>query len=232
MDSTSNECFTVSLFGAFSAGKSSFANALLGDDVLPTSPHPTTATVTTVTKSTEESKHGSVHVTYKSYDELDKELASISRLLAVQLSLKSIQSFRVKTFKGDTAAKKQALSYVETLQTSLKEKELLLATVETVSIATLSDLVANESTACLISNVLIHYDCHLTEKGLTLVDTPGVNSINGRHTNVAYEQVKQSDAIFYVTYYNHSFSKADAQFIEQLGKINQQFTSKKNCILF
>nr|WP_239586801.1 dynamin family protein [Shouchella xiaoxiensis] len=227
MDSTSNERFTVSLFGAFSAGKSSFANALLGDDVLPTSPHPTTATVTTVTKSTEESKHGSVHVTYKSYDELDKELASISRLLAVQLSLKSIQSFRVKTFKGDTAAKKQALSYVETLQTSLKEKELLLATVETVSIATLSDLVANESTACLISNVLIHYDCHLTEKGLTLVDTPGVNSINGRHTNVAYEQVKQSDAIFYVTYYNHSFSKADAQFIEQLGKINQQFTSKK-----
>lgn len=227
LDSMKNEQFTISLFGAFSAGKSSFANALLGDDVLPTSPHPTTATVTTVTKSTKEAGHGTVIVTYKRYDELEKELSSISRLLAVSLSVKTIHSFRARTFKGDTAAKKQALSYVETLQKSLKEKEILLASEETVSFATLSDLVANESTACLISNVLIHYDCHLTQKGLTLVDTPGVNSINGRHTNVAYEQVKQSDAIFYVTYYNHSFSKADAQFIEQLGKINQQFTSKK-----
>lgn len=30
--------FTVALFGAFSAGKSSFANALLGEKVLPVSP--------------------------------------------------------------------------------------------------------------------------------------------------------------------------------------------------
>ncbi|WP_153944900.1 dynamin family protein, partial [Acinetobacter baumannii] len=32
--------YTIALFGAFSAGKSSFANALLGDNVLPVSPHP------------------------------------------------------------------------------------------------------------------------------------------------------------------------------------------------
>ena len=31
--------FTVALFGAFSAGKSSFANALLGEKVLPVSPN-------------------------------------------------------------------------------------------------------------------------------------------------------------------------------------------------
>ncbi|WP_157890051.1 dynamin family protein, partial [Paenibacillus sp. DMB5] len=37
--------FTLALFGAFSAGKSSFANALLGEDVLPVSPHPATAAV-------------------------------------------------------------------------------------------------------------------------------------------------------------------------------------------
>ncbi|MDR4458811.1 dynamin family protein, partial [Bacillus tropicus] len=37
--------FTVALVGAFSAGKSSFANALLGEKVLQGSPNPTTATI-------------------------------------------------------------------------------------------------------------------------------------------------------------------------------------------
>src|SRR5690606_5055278 len=37
--------FTVALFGAFSAGKSSFSNALIGDRVLPVSPNPTTAAI-------------------------------------------------------------------------------------------------------------------------------------------------------------------------------------------
>ena len=37
--------FTVALFGAFSAGKSSFSNALIGENVLPVSPNPTTAAI-------------------------------------------------------------------------------------------------------------------------------------------------------------------------------------------
>ena len=37
--------FTVALFGAFSAGKSSFSNALIGEKVLPVSPNPTTAAI-------------------------------------------------------------------------------------------------------------------------------------------------------------------------------------------
>ena len=46
--------FTVALFGAFSAGKSSFANALLGEKVLPVSPNPTTATINQILPVTEE----------------------------------------------------------------------------------------------------------------------------------------------------------------------------------
>ena len=37
--------FTIALFGAFSAGKSSFSNALIGENVLPVSPNPTTAAI-------------------------------------------------------------------------------------------------------------------------------------------------------------------------------------------
>ena len=37
--------FTIALFGAFSAGKSSLANALIGEAALPVSPNPTTAAI-------------------------------------------------------------------------------------------------------------------------------------------------------------------------------------------
>lgn len=219
--------FTISLFGAFSAGKSSFANALIGDEVLPTSPHPTTAAVTTVTASMEGFPHGTVVITYKSYQHLEEELTSISKLVSVKLTPDNIRNIRISTIKADTAGKKQAIAYLKTLQESLKNQELLLATTKNVTLDQLASMIANEDVACLIAEAKIYYDCQLTKAGLTLVDTPGVNSIHGRHTNVAYTHIEKSDAIFYVTYYNHSFSKADAQFIEQLGKINQQFSTKQ-----
>src|SRR5699024_7147406 len=41
-----NQQLTIALFGAFSAGKSSFANALMGEHILPSSPNPMTAAIT------------------------------------------------------------------------------------------------------------------------------------------------------------------------------------------
>ncbi|WP_083465293.1 dynamin family protein [Thalassobacillus sp. C254] len=64
----------MSLFGAFSAGKSSFGNALLGDTVLPVSPHPTTATVNRVRKPDKEHSHGTVKVFVKSEEFLNNEI--------------------------------------------------------------------------------------------------------------------------------------------------------------
>lgn len=221
------ETYTISLFGAFSAGKSSFANALLGDDVLPTSPHPTTATVTTVSRPTTTYAHGTVIVTYKKKDDIGAEVASLARWLAMDLTLDSLASCRLQASKGKTNAEKQALAYLQTLQASLRENNNVLETSREVSLSTLQTFVADEATACLIATVDIYYACKLTEAGMTLVDTPGVHSIHGRHTQVAYQQIERSDAIFYVTYYNHAFSKADAQFLEQLAKMNTHFATNK-----
>ncbi len=77
---------------------------------------------------------------------------------------------------------------------------------------TLEQLIAEESYASLIEHVTIYFDCPFTQAGMTLVDTPGVNSIHGRHTDVAFQQLRKSDAVFYLTYYNHAFSKADQHF--------------------
>src|SRR5699024_2762083 len=60
-----------------------------------------------------------------------------------------------------------------------------------------------------------------------LVDTPGADSINARHTDVAFEYIKNSDAILFVTYYNHAFSKADREFLIQLGRVKDAFELDK-----
>ena len=77
----------------------------------------------------------------------------------------------------------------------------------------------------------MYYDCELTRKGVTLVDTPGADSINARHTGVAFEYIKNSDAILFVTYYNHAFSKADREFLIQLGRVKGYVCNWIKCFL-
>ena len=100
----------------------------------------------------------------------------------------------------------------ETIQTNLEE---------------FSSFVANEEKSCLVEWIEVYYDCELTQKGITLVDTPGADSINARHTGVAFEYIKNSDAILFVTYYNHAFSKADREFLIQLGRVKDTFALDK-----
>lgn len=65
-DRLQSRSFTVALFGAFSAGKSSFANALIGEKILPVSPNPTTAAINKIMPVTAEYPHGTVKVFVKS----------------------------------------------------------------------------------------------------------------------------------------------------------------------
>src|SRR5699024_2815431 len=70
-------------------------------------------------------------------------------------------------------------------------------------------------------------DCDLTRKGITLVDTPGADSVNARHTNVAFDYIKEADAILYVTYYNHAITSGDKDFLIQLGRVKEAFEMDK-----
>src|SRR5699024_1445106 len=67
----------------------------------------------------------------------------------------------------------------------------------------------------------------LTRKGITVVDTPGADSDNARHTNVSFDYIKYADAILYVTYYNHAISSADRDFLAQLGRVKEAFELDK-----
>lgn len=65
----------------------------------------------------------------------------------------------------------------------------------------------------------LYYDCALTRQGVALVDTPGADSINARHTDVAFSILKTQMLFLFVTYYNHVFSRADREFLIQLGRV-------------
>src|SRR5699024_8984707 len=55
-----NRQLTIALFGAFSAGKSSFANAMLANRVLPVSPNPTTAVINRIHPVNHKHTHGEI----------------------------------------------------------------------------------------------------------------------------------------------------------------------------
>lgn len=48
-----------------------------------------------------------------------------------------------------------------------------------------------------------------------------------RHTGVTFSYMKNADAICFLTYYNHAFSKADRGLLAQLGRIKDSFALDK-----
>ncbi len=221
--------YTVALFGAFSAGKSSFANALIGERILPSSPNPTTATLNRICPVTEQHHHKTAMIYYKSEDELLEDLNhSFSYFGEKAFTLKdSLQIIQAgKLFKRESADTKPHALF---LRAVLEGKDVLeyLGQQREVTMEQYNDMVVNETKAAFISSISLYYDCPLTQEGITLVDTPGADSINARHTGVAFQYMKAADAILYVTYYNHAFSKADREFLIQLGRVKDVFELDK-----
>ncbi|PLR77206.1 Dynamin family protein [Bacillus sp. V3-13] len=226
-----NKNFTVALFGAFSAGKSSFANALLGESILPVSPNPTTAAINKIKPVTSTDVHGSVNIKLKDAETLfndvnrslhffDLNAADFddALLLIGKLSAK-------ETFKE--AAEKTHLAFLTAFYKGFNKYAGQLGSVIESDLEEFRDFVANEQKSCLVEWIEVFYDCPLTRAGITLVDTPGADSINARHTGVAFDYIKNSDVILFVTYYNHAFSKADREFLIQLGRVKETFQLDK-----
>ncbi|TKC19654.1 dynamin family protein [Robertmurraya kyonggiensis] len=223
--------FTVALFGAFSAGKSSFANSLIGEKLLPVSPNPTTAAINKIMPVDSENKHGLVNVQLKTAGVL---LADVKRSLSVfdvhasnfDEALNQIKTVIDKLSNFD-AHEKTHISFLNAFYKGFNAYRNQLGEIIQTDLVEFRDFVANEEKSCLVELIEVYYDCELTRKGITLVDTPGADSINARHTGVAFDYIKNSDAILFVTYYNHAFSKADREFLIQLGRVKDTFEMDK-----
>lgn len=223
--------FTVALFGAFSAGKSSFANALIGEKLLPVSPNPTTAAINKIMPVDGRNVHGLVKVQLKAEKVLFED---VKRSLSVfdfeardfDEALKQIDKV-MKNHTDFDAHEKTHFAFLNAFSKGFNAYRDQLGEIIETDIKEFRDFVANEEKSCLVETIEVYYDCELTRKGITLVDTPGADSINARHTGVAFEYIKNSDAILFVTYYNHAFSKADREFLIQLGRVKDTFELDK-----
>jgi small GTP-binding protein len=225
-----NNKFTICLFGAFSAGKSSFANALLGSDVLPVSPNPTTAAINQVLPPTVENPAGSATIKMKTRTLIEEEVhLSLARLqLSTQGSmeekLKQIQ--KIKPYELRTSLKPY-YSFLQACSKGWEEAKDILDTQLKTDEEEFAQYVAVEKKACFVESIQLYHDSYLTQQGIEIIDTPGADSIYSRHTNVTFNYIKNADVILYVTYYNHAFSRADQQFLDQLGRVKDQFALDK-----
>jgi len=222
--------FTVALFGAFSAGKSSFANALIGENVLPVSPNPTTASINKILPPTDNYKHATARVKLKSKEMMFSDINDALEKFQIKSSnfndsfSKIHEVLETKQMNHKTKA---FYSFLKAFVKGYPEVEGKLGETIIVQLEEFQQIVSLEEKSCFVEWIELYYDCPLTRMGITLVDTPGADSINARHTGVAFDYIKKSDAILYVTYYNHAFSKADREFLIQLGRVKDIFELDK-----
>ncbi|MEK3881387.1 dynamin family protein [Paenibacillus sp. PL2-23] len=226
--------FTVALFGAFSAGKSSLANALIGDAVLPVSPNPTTAAINRLLPPAGEYAHAEARVVMKSREAVLSDLRYSLALLgenATEAQLPDaaaiMRAIDKLTPQSIGAGGRPHYSFLRAARAGWERHEALLGKELKADREEYARYVADESRSCYVSEIDFHYDCALTAEGIVLVDTPGADSVNARHTGVAFNYIKNADAVLFVTYYNHAFSQADRQFLDQLGRVKDQFELDK-----
>ncbi|MBQ0139684.1 MAG: dynamin family protein [Kurthia sp.] len=222
--------FTIALFGAFSAGKSSFSNALMGQKVLPVSPNPTTAAINKIRPVSPEHPHETADVKLKSVQQMTEDI--IASYGAIGVTVTSLDDAFAKAQKAlDVELTDERLhvhkSFVRAFAKSYEQFKDKLGQVIRTERDEFEKFVAQEDRSCFVDSIDFYFDCELTRLGVTLVDTPGADSINARHTGVAFEYIRNADAILFITYYNHAFAKADREFLIQLGRVKDAFELDK-----
>ncbi|WP_123040732.1 dynamin family protein [Cohnella candidum] len=229
--------FTIALFGAFSAGKSSFANAFIGQPALPVSPNPTTATINRVVAPTAEQPDGTALITMKTPEAMLGDLKHSLRRLGISASeidkagdsAQSLLAMAERSISEEEVHPrgKPHLAFLRAAAAGWSAYGNLLGTRFTAAGQDYRRYAADEQASCFVAEIDLAVDAPLTRAGAVLVDTPGADSINARHTGVAFEYIKNADAVLFVTYYNHAFTEADRQFLNQLGSVKDVFELDK-----
>lgn len=220
--------FTIALFGAFSAGKSSFSNALLGTNVLPVSPNPTTATITKIRPITEQHLHETAAVKLKTSKQLLEDIQQSFGKLGIDVFTLD-EAFEKATDISNSNGEEHQIhkAFIQAFHKGYQTYNNSLGTIIHVGRGEFELFVAKEERSCFVDEIDFYFDCELTRMGVTLVDTPGADSINARHTGVAFDYIRNADAILFITYYNHAFARADREFLIQLGRVKDAFELDK-----
>ncbi|MED4313643.1 dynamin family protein, partial [Heyndrickxia coagulans] len=171
-----NRRYTVALFGAFSAGKSSFANALAGEKVLPVSPNPTTAAICRICPPDAAHPHKTAAVQLKTEAQM---LEDVNKSLAVfglgcrsfGEALEKIETLHAK--ETGKANEKVHLSFLRAFAKGFPDFNGRAGQNLNAGMEAFRRFVADETQSCFVESIDLFYDCPFTRLGITLVDTPG-----------------------------------------------------------
>ena len=200
----------ISVFGGFSAGKTTFINALLGQHYLTTSPNPTTATITEI------NDQETSRAIYKSESDLIEVLETLSGLS--YSSIKDYESWIKKHINQVEETYKPLLSG---LLNKYEDYQDVLGRTVDIDKDHLISMISSDEDATFVHKADVSIKNKLTES-YTLIDSPGINSINQRHTSETSDIIASSDMIIYVSYYNHVFSRSDETFLKYIQSIKGQ----------
>jgi len=226
--------FTIALFGAFSAGKSSLANALIGRPALPVSPNPTTAAINRIAAPGPGEPDGSARITMKTRERMADDVRHSLTMLglgeeageAADLDALLALAAKIRPDKLHPGGRPH-YAFLKAARQGIERSGPRLGQRFQVDAEAYRAYVADETLSCFVQEIDLYIDSPLTSQGIVLVDTPGADSVNARHTDVAFHYIRNADAILFVTYYNHAFSQADRRFLTQLGRVKDQFELDK-----
>ncbi|MFD2704596.1 dynamin family protein [Salibacterium lacus] len=239
----------VSLFGSFSAGKSTLANAILGEPVLGAAASPTTACVQRIQSPDLEHPHRSVELFYKSEAGITDDMNDILSGAGYELQTfrdwpeqkedmknsRLLPEEKEKETKEDTLETSAVLDLLHPDEINLLDMYYQTASTnkswlgrhQITNEKTYKDRIGRQEELLLIDTAVIYFDCAFTRSGYILTDTPGIGSVYRRHAETAFRELKEADTLLYVSYYNHAFSKADQEFLKQIGRTKEYFSYDK-----
>ncbi|GGI39794.1 dynamin family protein [Mammaliicoccus stepanovicii] len=204
----------IAVFGTFSAGKSSLINAILKKPILTSSPNPTTASITEISYGNKQ------EVTFKSYNQLLEEINHITEV--ANSTYETIEDFiKDKDISSHSALSSHHVSFFDAIRTNFNHYKDILIDNNAVEfqLDELEKLTADDTHAAFVHKI----NLRLQEdwlKDKIIIDSPGLNSNNQRHTRETEHIISSSDLIIYVSYYNHAFTDKDADFLTYMRDIN------------
>ncbi|WAH44699.1 dynamin family protein [Alicyclobacillus fastidiosus] len=219
--------YLVAVFGAFSAGKSSLLNALLGESILAVSPNPTTASVTQLQGADQSGEK--IVVTAKTEEELWRDVASAFTALHEYPSglTEAISRGQALSAKDYPTSLRRHVRFIKAICEGYGEMQGRLGTKWTTTLDELKSFSAIEHYAAYVAKVDVYEDDPWLRKGFIFVDTPGVDSIHRRHTDVAFRYMRHADAVIFVMYYTHAFTQGDRDFLLQLAGVQDVAKTNK-----
>lgn len=247
------QAFRVSFFGGFSAGKSTVANAMTGETVLPVSANPTTAAITHLKAPDDRHPDRSAVIYYKQQADVLQDMNDLLAPFEVRLSHVTEWSSRCAAYEEEVqeraekaekqkrteleqqhleplafdAMREEEKRMLDQYMASYEKQQSRAGRPETVSLEAFQRAAGDEEAAMMIERADVYLSTRWTGRGMEIVDTPGIHSVYQRHADISFQEMKRADAILFLSYYNHAFSRGDKAFLEQLAAVNQTFSYDK-----